>query len=240
MHFRKVCLVGLIVIGLTIGLFNQYLLVGHSNGILAWLPHFPYLVHAAHWLQPSRFARYRTHCYDMQKQFGVRVRISWGRLPGHLQKVWRQMGCDTLAQPLASSHARKPVDKAACTKPVNSDERMLDKIKVWSSGNGATSETESKVHLVCMVYALAKETHKMEAQYDTWGKQCDRFLFMTDRAIDGPSARLPHVVVEHDGPEAWDNMWQKVRKACIQQFERRRKACIYSRFVGSGSMHSTI
>lgn len=46
-----------------------------------------------------------------------------------------------------------------------------------------------------------------KATRSTWGKRCDGFVAFSTAA----DASLSAVRLEHDGPESYDNMWQKVR-----------------------------
>ena len=87
-------------------------------------------------------------------------------------------------------------------------EEVLDKIKIWTGPHGK----DPHVKIVCMVYTVSKDVLKMVAQYETWGQHCDEFRFMSDQKLDESShIKLPIVVVQHEGPEEWNNMWQKVR-----------------------------
>ncbi|GFH62194.1 hypothetical protein CTEN210_18670 [Chaetoceros tenuissimus] len=61
--------------------------------------------------------------------------------------------------------------------------------------------------ILCMVYTHSHAHQRIRAIVNTWGSQCDGFFAasnktdLTIRAID----------LVHNGPEAYSNMWQKVR-----------------------------
>eukprot|EP01064_Diplonema_japonicum_P036088 TRINITY_DN8005_c0_g1_i1.p1 TRINITY_DN8005_c0_g1~~TRINITY_DN8005_c0_g1_i1.p1 ORF type:complete len:410 (+),score=75.13 TRINITY_DN8005_c0_g1_i1:1166-2395(+) len=62
--------------------------------------------------------------------------------------------------------------------------------------------------VLCMVYTMEKNhVTKVKAQTATWASGCDGFVAMS--TVHDPS--VPAIQVVHEGPEAWENMWQKVR-----------------------------
>ncbi len=62
--------------------------------------------------------------------------------------------------------------------------------------------------LMCMVYATAeRHADNVRAIRETWAPGCDGFLTLSTRN----DSRVPALALPHDGPEAYDNMWQKVR-----------------------------
>eukprot|EP01059_Diplonema_ambulator_P020830 TRINITY_DN3474_c0_g1_i5.p1 TRINITY_DN3474_c0_g1~~TRINITY_DN3474_c0_g1_i5.p1 ORF type:complete len:248 (+),score=61.25 TRINITY_DN3474_c0_g1_i5:129-872(+) len=62
--------------------------------------------------------------------------------------------------------------------------------------------------VLCMVYTTEKNHKtKVRAQTATWASGCDGFVAMSTK--HDPS--VPAVQVAHEGPEEWQNMWQKVR-----------------------------
>ena len=54
-----------------------------------------------------------------------------------------------------------------------------------------------------------KNSHStsIRAIRDTWGGGCDGFLAFSSSS----DPRLPAIALQHEGPEAYDNMWQKIR-----------------------------
>lgn len=71
-----------------------------------------------------------------------------------------------------------------------------------------TSTTVPAPKVLCMIYTV-KNSHStgIRAIRDTWGGGCDGFLAFSS----SPDPRLPAIALQHDGPESYDNMWQKVR-----------------------------
>jgi hypothetical protein len=75
--------------------------------------------------------------------------------------------------------------------------------------------------ILCLVYTMA-ENHatNIRAIRETWGGGCDGFLAFSTES----DPRIPAISIPHDGPESYENMWQKVRPAyCrIVSFESNR------------------
>mmetsp|Transcript_3605 Transcript_3605/g.10344 ORF Transcript_3605/g.10344 Transcript_3605/m.10344 type:complete len:464 (+) Transcript_3605:426-1817(+) len=62
--------------------------------------------------------------------------------------------------------------------------------------------------IMCSVYTTAdRHFTSIRALRETWGSECDGFLVFSTE--DDPS--IPAVSVEFQGPEEYDNIWQKVR-----------------------------
>ncbi len=82
---------------------------------------------------------------------------------------------------------------------------VLDKVPL-SIPSPNTGNTTPKV--LCMIYTM-KEQHatNIRAMRETWASYCDGFLAFS--TANDP--RLPAISLPHDGPEEYNNMWQKVR-----------------------------
>mmetsp|Transcript_6299 Transcript_6299/g.14537 ORF Transcript_6299/g.14537 Transcript_6299/m.14537 type:complete len:529 (-) Transcript_6299:69-1655(-) len=62
--------------------------------------------------------------------------------------------------------------------------------------------------LMCLVYTMADaHSNRIRAMRETWAGGCDGFLAFSTES----DPRLPAISLEHEGPESYDNMWQKVR-----------------------------
>mmetsp|Transcript_23953 Transcript_23953/g.50138 ORF Transcript_23953/g.50138 Transcript_23953/m.50138 type:complete len:539 (-) Transcript_23953:373-1989(-) len=62
--------------------------------------------------------------------------------------------------------------------------------------------------LMCLVYTMADaHANRIRAMQQTWAGGCDGFLAFSTES----DPRLPAISLEHEGPEAYENMWQKVR-----------------------------
>jgi len=70
------------------------------------------------------------------------------------------------------------------------------------------AELETTPKVLCMIYTM-KENHptNIRAMRETWAPHCDGFLAFS--TANDP--RLPAISLPHDGPEEYNNMWQKVR-----------------------------
>jgi len=62
--------------------------------------------------------------------------------------------------------------------------------------------------LMCLVYTMADaHANRIRAMQQTWAGGCDGFLAFSTES----DPRLPAISLEHEGEEAYGNMWQKVR-----------------------------
>lgn len=62
--------------------------------------------------------------------------------------------------------------------------------------------------VMCLVYTMADaHANRIRAMRDTWAGGCNGFLAFSTES----DPRLPTISLEHEGPEAYDNMWQKIR-----------------------------
>jgi glycoprotein-N-acetylgalactosamine 3-beta-galactosyltransferase len=62
--------------------------------------------------------------------------------------------------------------------------------------------------IMCLVYTMADaHANRIRGMRETWAGGCDGFLAFSTES----DPRLPAISLEHEGPEAYENMWQKVR-----------------------------
>lgn len=62
--------------------------------------------------------------------------------------------------------------------------------------------------IMCLVYTMADaHANRIRAMRETWAGGCDGFLAFSTES----DPRLPVISLKHEGPESYDNMWQKVR-----------------------------
>jgi glycoprotein-N-acetylgalactosamine 3-beta-galactosyltransferase len=62
--------------------------------------------------------------------------------------------------------------------------------------------------ILCMVYTMeGAHANRIRAIRETWAGGCDGFLAFSTKS----DPRIPAVSLPHDGPEEYNNMWQKVR-----------------------------
>jgi glycoprotein-N-acetylgalactosamine 3-beta-galactosyltransferase len=83
--------------------------------------------------------------------------------------------------------------------------KVLEKIPLKAT---PLSPSEKTPKIMCMVYSM-KVNHatNIRAMRETWAPYCDGFLVFST----ANDTRIPAISLPHDGPEDYDNMWQKVR-----------------------------
>ena len=91
--------------------------------------------------------------------------------------------------------------KAACELNGKPNGQILARIDI-------ADPPGKEIKIFCGIYTMEKnhETN-VKATRETWAKKCDGFVAFS--TIEDPM--IPSVKVEHEGPEAYDNMWQKSR-----------------------------
>ncbi len=86
----------------------------------------------------------------------------------------------------------------------------LDTIKMNKDNENyksAEGSTRTAPRILCMIYTHSNEHSRVKAIVNTWGKDCDGFFAasnVTDLSINA-------INLSHEGPEEYENMWQKVR-----------------------------
>lgn len=89
---------------------------------------------------------------------------------------------------------------SACAIAHTADGRLLDRIQI------STEQTQIKVF--CGIYTIGKaHANNVAATRRTWAKKCDGFVAFSDTH----DMQIPALKIEHEGPESYDNMWQKSR-----------------------------
>jgi len=85
--------------------------------------------------------------------------------------------------------------------PSDVNKQLIDKVRV------APENSDGKT-VMCLIYTIEKN-HATAASTvrDTWASRCDGFVVMSTAA----DAALPSAKVTHQGPEEYNNIWQKVR-----------------------------
>eukprot|EP00546_Thalassionema_frauenfeldii_P006408 CAMPEP_0178928530 /NCGR_PEP_ID=MMETSP0786-20121207/19960_1 /TAXON_ID=186022 /ORGANISM="Thalassionema frauenfeldii, Strain CCMP 1798" /LENGTH=416 /DNA_ID=CAMNT_0020604415 /DNA_START=78 /DNA_END=1324 /DNA_ORIENTATION=+ len=64
-----------------------------------------------------------------------------------------------------------------------------------------------RAKIFCMVYTIEKNHDKIPTIRETWGNKCDGFMVASDKT----DKSLGTVNIPHEGPEEYNNIWQKVR-----------------------------
>ena len=90
-----------------------------------------------------------------------------------------------------------------------SQERSISLLSYDNTRNNAPAgKGRERIRLFCMVYTHSNRHDVVRAIAETYGQECDGFMAasnLTDTTIG--AFNLPH-----DGPEAYQNMWNKVQK----------------------------
>ena len=100
----------------------------------------------------------------------------------------------------------------------------------------AAPVTAPDVRVFCALYTMEKNhATNVKAVRDTWGKRCDGFLAFS--TVTDPD--LPALRIEHEGDEAYDNMWQKSRS--IWKFVAKNYASQFDYFlIGGDDMYYVV
>eukprot|EP01041_Mallomonas_annulata_P004115 gene4115-8174_t len=95
-----------------------------------------------------------------------------------------------------------------CQLKNSEDAKLLDRIKVDRSRDLSMIRTDTSPgpKIFCGMYTMeTKHKTNVRAVRDTWGKRCDGFMAFS--TVNDPE--IPAIVVPHEGPEDYNNMWQK-------------------------------
>lgn len=63
--------------------------------------------------------------------------------------------------------------------------------------------------IFCVVYTIEEAHHKIPGITSTWGPKCDGFMVASTKTVTEPGIHTVNII--HDGPEEYNNIWQKVR-----------------------------
>ncbi len=98
--------------------------------------------------------------------------------------------------------------KQACAKRDN-DWRMMHKRVVVETGYDKTKNEsgEKRDKIFCLVYTIEKFHDRIPNILETWGPKCDGFMVGSTKTDPSIGA----VNIPHEGPEEYNNIWQKVR-----------------------------
>ena len=99
----------------------------------------------------------------------------------------------------------------ACSRKDNNYKMLTEKVFVDVEGDAQATRDlggpENRVKLFCLVYTTEKGHDNLPRIRETWGQKCDGFMVGSTKT--DPS--LDTVEIPHEGPEEYDNIWQKVR-----------------------------
>ncbi|KAL9179903.1 hypothetical protein ACHAXT_007873 [Thalassiosira profunda] len=106
-------------------------------------------------------------------------------------------------------------DHAQLCKKGDPNYKMLtEKVYVDLAGHGAAERRaehglakRGRAKIFCLVYTIEKFHDRIPAIRETWGQKCDGFMVASTKT----DKILGTVNIPHEGPEEYDNIWQKVR-----------------------------
>eukprot|EP00658_Telonema_sp_P-2_P036578 TRINITY_DN26427_c0_g1_i2.p1 TRINITY_DN26427_c0_g1~~TRINITY_DN26427_c0_g1_i2.p1 ORF type:complete len:248 (+),score=34.99 TRINITY_DN26427_c0_g1_i2:230-973(+) len=117
------------------------------------------------------------------------------RVPG-----WRlPLRSASTAAPTRSTIVQAPT--APCDKLTGPDRTIFKHLEF-------NLEYRSRTKLLCLVQTHGKQHRRAQDIARSWGRECDRTIFFTDQVDSDLRGSLK---LDHDGPENYGNMWQKVR-----------------------------
>lgn len=96
--------------------------------------------------------------------------------------------------------------KEACMNRDNTYKMLKEKVFIDSSYD-ATMQGKDRPKLFCLVYTISPFHDRVHNIRKTWGPKCDGFMVGSN--LTDPSLGAVNIV--HDGPEEYNNIWQKVR-----------------------------
>lgn len=92
--------------------------------------------------------------------------------------------------------------------PLNSTTVKIPAANHSGAGAGGHFLEVPAPKILCTIYTMADaHAHRIRAMRETWAGGCDGFLAFSTES----DPRLPAISIEHEGPEEYGNMWQKVR-----------------------------
>lgn len=95
--------------------------------------------------------------------------------------------------------------KELCGARDEGDAQLLQHVDIWDKAEMGSPR------ILCFSYTLSRAHDSVKKITQTWGQRCDGYLAMSD--LTDPTT--PSIDIKHQGPEAYDNMWQKVRSIWI-------------------------
>lgn len=98
-----------------------------------------------------------------------------------------------------------------------------------SSRNKTEGESAAtRPRVLCMVYTYERAHENVRAIARTWGRQCDGFFAASNLTDDSIGA----IDLLHHGPEAYENMWQKIRSMWAYAYDYYRESYDYFYICG--------
>jgi len=97
---------------------------------------------------------------------------------------------------------------AKCAKDDANREMMVERVVVEEEYDRKMNESgQPRDKIFCLVYTIEKNHNRIPNIRRTWGPKCDGFMVGSTKT--DPSIGAVNIL--HEGPEEYDNIWQKVR-----------------------------
>ncbi|CAB9500618.1 acetylgalactosamine 3-beta-galactosyltransferase 1 [Seminavis robusta] len=101
-----------------------------------------------------------------------------------------------------------PKFEMGCKLRDNNYRMLTEKVKLDIEGHKAAEDSGKKRDKIfCLVYTIEKFHDRIPAIRETWGPHCDGFMVGSTKT----DKSLGTVEIPHEGPEEYNNIWQKVR-----------------------------
>lgn len=101
-----------------------------------------------------------------------------------------------------------PELKEACATRDNNWKMMHKRVVVETEYEKTKNENgEKRDKIFCLVYTIEKFHERIPSILETWGPKCDGFMVGSTKT--DPSIGAVNIL--HEGPEEYNNIWQKVR-----------------------------
>ena len=98
--------------------------------------------------------------------------------------------------------------EAACNNHDSHYTMLTERVSVDTAAHDAADNTgKPRAKIFCLVYTIDKGHESIPAIRETWGQKCDGFMVGSNKT----DASIGAVNIVHEGPEEYNNIWQKVR-----------------------------
>ena len=90
---------------------------------------------------------------------------------------------------------------------------LTNRVRIDKVGHDKAEEeatfhrTGDRVKIMCVVYTISENHERLPAIRETWARDCDGFMV----ASDSTDPAFGSVNIPHQGEEAYNNIWQKIR-----------------------------
>jgi glycoprotein-N-acetylgalactosamine 3-beta-galactosyltransferase len=93
-----------------------------------------------------------------------------------------------------------------CSQRDSHYQMLSNRVKIDFEGHEAKGD-EGRAKIFCIVYTIEENHNRLPPILQTWGPKCDGFMVASTKT--DPSLHTVNIL--HQGPEEYNNIWQKVR-----------------------------